>query len=180
MLHFYTDGSSHKLNNNSYGGYGIVVFDDDNTLIGCYQKQYSYPVTNNQMELSAILKTFEIKEKFYKNEPIIIYSDSAYCINALSSWIYTWSNNGWINSKNQTIENLDLFQSIYLYYNKEFFLSQIEFKKIHGHAGIIGNELADALAQKNKNKFQNLILENKIKLSENLEDFIGENEKFLL
>ena len=180
MLHFYTDVSSHKLKDNSCGGYGIVVFDDNKTLIGCCCQQFSTKVTNNQMELMAILRTFEIKNEYYKNEPITIYSDSAYCINALSSWIYTWCNNGWKNSQNKIIENYNIFKSLYSYYNKEFFISQIEFKKILGHSGIIGNELSDALAQGNGKKFQNLILENKIKLSENLEDFIGENEKFLL
>lgn len=104
MLHFYTDGSSHKLNNNSCGGYGITTFDDNETLIGCCCQQFSTKVTNNQMELMAILRTFEIKNEYYKNEPIIIYSDSAYCINALSSWIYTWCNNGWKNSQNKIIE----------------------------------------------------------------------------
>ena len=117
MIHFYTDGSSHKLNNNSYGGYGITTFDDNKILIGCCQQQFSMTVTNNQMELMAILKTFEIKDKYYKNEPITIYSDSAYCINALSSWIYNWCNNGWKNSQNKIIENYNLFKSLYLYYN---------------------------------------------------------------
>lgn len=171
MIHFYTDGSSHKLNNNSCGGYGITTFDDNETLIGCCCQQFPTRVTNNQMELMAILKTFEIKNEYHKNEPIIIYSDSAYCINALSSWIYTWCNNGWKNSQNKIIENYNIFKSLYSYYNKEFFISQIEFKKIPGHAGIIGNELSDALARRDKKKFEQIILENKIKIDSSAQIF---------
>lgn len=177
MIHFYTDGSSHKLNNNSYGGYGITTFNDNETLIGCCCQQFPTRVTNNQMELMAILKTFEIKNEYHKNEPIIIYSDSAYCINALSSWIYTWCNNGWKNSQNKIIENYNIFKSLYSYYNKEFFISQIEFKKIPGHAGIIGNELSDALAQGNGKKFKQIILENRVKLDPSLQIF-EKNENF--
>lgn len=177
MLHFYTDGSSHKLNNNSCGGYGITTFDDNETLIGCCCQQFSTKVTNNQMELMAILRTFEIKNEYHKNEPITIYSDSAYCINALSSWIYTWCNNGWENSQNKIIENYNIFKSLYLYYNKEFFISQIEFKKIPGHAGIIGNELSDALAQGNGKKFEQIILEKRVKLDPSLQIF-EKNENF--
>lgn len=177
MLHFYTDGSSHKLKNNSRGGYGITTFDDNETLIGCCCQQFSTKVTNNQMELMAILRTFEIKNEYHKNEPIIIYSDSAYCINALSSWIYTWCNNGWKNSQNKIIENYNIFKSLYLYYNKEFFISQIEFKKILGHSGIIGNELSDALAQGNGKKFKQTILENRVKLDPSLQIF-EKNENF--
>lgn len=115
------------------------------------------------MELKAILTSFEIKERYFPNEKIIIYSDSAYCVNALTSWIYTWFINDWKNSKNKTIENLNLFQSIYLYYNKKNFINQVKFKQVQGHAGVIGNELSDALAQNNLIKFNNLIKKNQIK-----------------
>lgn len=114
------------------------------------------------MELSAILKVFELLNTKYKNQQATIYSDSAYCINALSSWIYTWSKNNWKNSKNVTIENYDLFLNLYKYYNIDFFICQVNFEKIDGHSGIIGNELADALATENSIKFSDIIIHNKV------------------
>ena len=159
MLHIYTDGSARKYG--QIGGYGIVIFDDNNNLIDAYRDVVEN-TTNNRMELSAILKTFELLNTKYKNQQATIYSDSAYCINALSSWIYTWSKNNWKNSKNVTIENYDLFLNLYKYYNIDFFISQVNFEKVDGHSGIIGNELADALATENSIKFSDIIIRNGI------------------
>lgn len=159
MLYIYIDGSSRK--NGKQGGYGIVIFDDNNNLIDAYQEQFDN-VTNNQMELKAFLKTFELLNTKYKNEQATIYSDSAYCINILESWIYSWSKNGWKTSKGRTIKNLDIILSLYEYYNINFFINQIYIIKVDGHSGIIGNELSDALATADLPKFSNIILKNHI------------------
>ena len=164
MLHIYIDGST-KGNGtqNSYGGYGIVIFDDNQNLIDAYHQHFEN-TTNNKMELTAFLKTFELLNSKYKGQPSKIYSDSSYAINTLTSWIYIWSKNNWINSKNETIKNLDIIQSLYEYYKIEFFICQVEFIKVKGHNGIIGNELADALSQADKLKFSNIILKNHINI----------------
>ena len=161
MLYIYIDGSCRgNGSKNSKGGFGIVIFDENRNLIDAYQEQFDN-VTNNQMELKAFLKTFELLNTKYKNQQATIYSDSAYCVNILSSWIYKWSKNNWKNSKNETIKNLDLYE----YYNINFFINQIYIIKVDGHKGNIGNELADALAQFNKEKFSNIILQNHINLN---------------
>ena len=163
MLHIYTDGST-KGNGKkkSHGGYGIVIFDDNNNLIDAYYQHFDN-TTNNRMQLAAILKTFELLNTKYKGQPSKIYSDSAYAINILTSWIYNWSQNGWTKDKG-SIKNLDLVQSLYEYYNIDFFICQIDFVKIKGHQGIIGNELSDALAQADVSKFSNIILRNHINI----------------
>lgn len=164
MLYIYIDGSCRgNGKNNSKGGYGIVIFDENRNLIDAYSEQFDN-VTNNQMELKAFLKTFELLNSKYKNEQATIYSDSAYCINILTSWIYSWSQNDWKNSKNKTIKNLDIILSLYEYYNIKFFINQIYIVKVEGHKGIIRNELADALAAADKQKFSNLILKNHIQI----------------
>lgn len=162
MLYIYIDGAC-KGNGkkNSNGGFGIVIFDDNNNLIDAYC-EYFNNVTNNQMELKSFLKTFELLNTKYKNQQATIYSDSAYCINILNSWIYKWSQNNWKTSKGETIKNLDIITSLYEYYNINFFINQIYIIKVDGHKGIIGNELADALAANNVPKFCNIILKNHI------------------
>ena len=117
------------------------------------------------MELKAFLKTFELLNTKYKDEIATIYSDSAYCINILSSWIHKWSQNNWKNSKNETVKNLDIILSLYEYYNINFFINQIYIVKVEGHCGIIGNELADALATADVPKFSNIILKNHINIA---------------
>ena len=165
MLYIYIDGSARNNGKkNSSGGFGIVIFDNNHNLIDAYQEQFDN-VTNNQMELKAFLKTFELLNTKYKNQQVTIYSDSAYCINILTSWIYSWSKNNWKNSKNETIKNLDIILSLYKYYKINFFINQIIFTKIDGHKGNIGNELADALATKNSLKFSNIILQNHININ---------------
>lgn len=159
MLYIYIDGSSRK--NGKKGGYGIVIFDDNNNLIDAYQEQFDN-VTNNQMELKAFLKTFELLNTKYKGEQATIYSDSAYCVNILNSWIYSWSKNNWKTSKGETVKNLDIILSLYEYYNINFFINQIYIIKVDGHKGIIGNELSDSLATADVPKFSNIILKNHI------------------
>ena len=165
MLYIYIDGSCRSNGSkNSKGGFGIVIFDENRNLIDAYQEQFE-DVTNNQMELKAFLKTFELLNTKYKNQQATIYSDSAYCINILSSWIHKWSKNNWKNSKNETIKNLDIISSLYEYYNINFFINQIYIIKVDGHKGNIGNELADALATADKKKFSNIILQNHININ---------------
>ena len=168
MLNIYIDGSARNNGKeNSKGGYGIVIFDESNKIIIDAYCQFFDNVTNNQMELTAFLKTFELLDTKYKNQQATIYSDSAYCINILTSWIHSWSKNGWKTSKNQPIKNPDLILSLYKYYTKDFFISQINFVKVEGHNGILGNELADALAQNNSLKLADLILLNHIDIDLN-------------
>jgi len=165
MLYIYIDGSCRgNGSKNSKGGFGIIIFDENRNLIDAYQEQFEN-VTNNQMELKAFLKTFELLNTKYKNQQATIYSDSAYCINILSSWIHKWSKNNWKNSKNETIKNLDIISSLYEYYNINFFINQIYIIKVDGHKGNIGNELADALATADKKKFSNIILQNHININ---------------
>ena len=163
MLHIYTDGST-KGNGKkgARGGYGIVIFDDTNNLIDAYKEQFDN-TTNNRMQLAAVLKVFELLNTKYKGQPSKIYSDSSYVVNMLTSWIYNWSQHNWTKDKG-SIKNLDLVQSLYKYYNIDFFICQIEFIKVKGHQGIIGNELADALSAADVPKFSNIILKNHINI----------------
>ena len=79
-------------------------------------------------------------------------SDSAYCVNTINDWIYKWSNNNWKKSNNQPVENLDLIQSLYKYLIKDFWNCQVI--KTKAHCGNIPNEIADALATGNDEKFK--------------------------
>ena len=135
----YTDGSAHP--NPGPGGYGVVVCDDDNNnIIDVYSHQENH-TTNNEQELKAILYTLI---KYGKSNPTpIVYSDSSYAINTYTMWMYSWSNRGWIKSDNKIPENLELIKTYYSLREKGY---QINLRKIHGHKGIKGNEIADMLA----------------------------------
>ena len=141
------------------GGYAVVILLND-TIEYSYSRQLAN-VTNNQMELQAILHAF--KHIISKNleEDFIIYCDSAYCVNICNDWIFTWAKNNWINSKKEEIKNIDLIKELYSYLKIDFPNFKIE--KIPGHSDILGNELADALCSNNEAKFARIKKENNIR-----------------
>lgn len=96
--------------------------------------------TNNQMEMTAIIKALQAIKK--KDIPIKIHSDSAYCINGITSWIHGWKKNGWINSKKQQVENKELWMEMDKLVSECPF---IEFIKVKGHADCEGNIRVDKL-----------------------------------
>ena len=141
---FYTDGSAHP--NPGPGGWGVVMVEGDE-VVKTYSKQYPGPVTNNQMELEAILfvmknYSFNEKDDWYAYIPIV-YSDSAYAVNTFNDWMMRWATNGWKNSKDKTPDNLDIIKEYYQLYIQGY---RIDLRKIAGHSGNKFNDLADRLA----------------------------------
>ena len=137
MKEIWVDGSC--LGNPGPGGWAVIVVEDGkvvNALCG-----YSDSTTNNRMELVAIIQALNE----YQNDPIIIFSDSAYCVNMYNSWMDTWKENGWVRSGGKKIENLDLVQRMYW---AKWLSNCTQVTKVAGHSGIIYNELADKLATK--------------------------------
>jgi ribonuclease HI len=66
------------------------------------------------MELMAILKALQYIKQNHNNfiRPII-YSDSAYCVNLINNWMFSWERNGWKRPKNQEVKNLEIIKQIY-------------------------------------------------------------------
>ena len=157
---FYVDGSS--KGNPGPGGFGVIELDTCiretyNSYVESYSLNYEYAeyfdyVTNNQMELKAILHVLKLAAA-HPEEGYIIYSDSAYAVNSINDWIRGWAANGWVNSRKVTVENVDLMQEIYKYIDLDNYL----LRKIRGHDGELGNELADAAATGDSRKRDELI-----------------------
>ena len=144
----YVDGSAAP--NTGPGGYGVVIYDNNNNLIDCYSHREDN-TTNNIQEIKAILYAFlkygvNINDTFLADIPII-YSDSNYCVNTFNNWMFGWANKGWIKSDKKEPENLDLIKAYYDWYQKGY---RIDLRKVKGHKGIEGNELADKLATGSK------------------------------
>ena len=144
----YTDGSAHP--NPGPGGYGVIVLDDNENLLYTYNKQYeNEKVTNNEMELKAILYSilkFGVNinntNNFIQDIPVV-YSDSNYCVQTYNQWMFNWANNNWIKSDKKVPENLEIIQAYYDWYQKGY---RIDLKKVKGHSNIKWNEVADKLA----------------------------------
>ena len=136
----YVDGSCRPTNPGP-GGYGVVVFDDNEKISYAYTHQEEY-TTNNIQELKSILYTLLYYGKKDGKIPIV-YSDSAYAVNTLTNWMYSWQKNGWRKSDKKIPENLELIQAYWEHEQKGY---KIDLRKIKGHANHLGNELADKLA----------------------------------
>ena len=156
MKNFYTDGAC--SGNPGPGGFGVVEYDPETKEVGIAVSRQEQNTTNNRMELSAIIYAYENCYAYNRNENnwdyINIFSDSSYCCNMINKWIWDWADKGWKNSKGKEVENIDLVKRIYELIKKR---PDITVTHIKGHNGLIGNELADALATGNMTKYKTII-----------------------
>lgn len=158
QIHLYVDGAC--KGNPGPGGWGLVGFRDGKYLYHTFQHT-EVSTTNNREELKAMIEAFNDSMNIiniYSNDQIIIYSDSAYVVNTINDWIWSWAKNNWMNSKKKTVENIDLMKIIYNYLNTNFCPFQVV--KVSGHEGVVGNEFADALATGNFNKANKIAADN--------------------
>ena len=150
MFHIYTDGAClGNQTDNGIGGWGYVILNND---LAKFKESCncSKDTTNNRMEMQAVINAMKDMLE-YKDELIVIYTDSAYVCNCINQkWYANWRINGWKNSKKNPVENKDLWVSILELYES---FPQIKFVKVKGHSTNIWNNYADNLAT---NSAQNL------------------------
>lgn len=151
-LFIYTDGAS--KGNPGPSGYGFASF---------YQKPINKQVatesiahaqvgnfrlngTNNQQEVSAIYMAMRYVEQYYLgyNFEVEIISDSALCVNTYNKWLDGWMKSGDIKYK----ANNAIWKAIYELKTKlqDIYGIRFIFTHIKGHAGELGNEISDRLA----------------------------------
>jgi len=123
--------------NNGPGGRGAIILDEENNEISISGKEKS--TTNNRMELMAPIMALR---KIKKASKIIIYTDSTYLKNGITTWIKNWEKNGWKNSNRKLVKNKDLWVAL----NKLSKEQIIDWKWVKAHAGNKYNEIADKLA----------------------------------
>lgn len=123
IVYIFTDGSS--IENPGASGCGFVM------IWNQYRKEFSVPIgsaTSNIAELSAIL--FALQRVKNKKLPVVIYTDSMYCVGVIS--------------KNWNVKaNKSLVQQI-----KDLIMefSSVKLSKIKGHIGHRWNTQAHDLA----------------------------------
>ena len=136
-IQIYTDGAC--SGNPGIGGWGVVII-QQNTDIVCLHGG-SENTTNNQMELTAAIKSLEY---FNKSMDLIINTDSKYVMNGIESWILNWKKNGWKTAAKKPVKNRDLWEQL----DKEILKHQITWNWVKGHSGNESNEKADYLARR--------------------------------
>lgn len=99
--------------------------------------------TNNRMELRAVIEALRILKRPCS---ITLYLDSEYVRKGITEWISGWKAKGWKTATKQPVKNADLWQELDALVHQG--IHQIQWKWVKGHAGIPGNERADALANR--------------------------------
>jgi ribonuclease HI len=101
-------------------------------------------VTNNICELMAIRVALGQILSQAGSNPYILYTDSAYAINCVTTWYRGFVARGWRTSTGSAVKNRDLISDIRS--QLDTLGATVTLQHIRGHAGHAGNEAADALA----------------------------------
>ena len=149
ILKLYTDGAC--SGNPGPGGWAVVYKQDNK-----WKSMHGYDVdtTNNRMELSAFLVAYTFAAKQIASgvcDEVEILTDSSYVYNSVvQGWIAIWASNNWKNKANNMVKNKDLWKKLLLMLKK--FDGLVKLSKVAGHAGDEGNEFADDVAVRMRDK----------------------------
>ena len=131
----FTDGAA--KGNPGRGGYGVVIsYQDAVVEIGGFKER----TTNNEMELTAVVKALKVVVP--EGKMVSIYTDSKYVVEGATSWIFGWLKNGWQTKAKTDVANRALWQELLPLLKKV----NIDWHKVPGHVGIAGNERVDTIA----------------------------------
>lgn len=143
IVDIHTDGAC--KGNPGPGGWGAIL------QSGPHSKELwggEADTTNNRMELLAVIRALEAIKK---PVPIRIHTDSKYVQQGISTWIHGWKKNGWKTADKKPVKNADLWKALDALAQQH----SIEWLWVKGHAGNIGNERADELANRGIEELNN-------------------------
>ena len=132
----YTDGACRG--NPGPGGWGAVL------MFGAHEKDLcggELLTTNNRMELTAAIMALEALTRPCKVE---LHTDSQYVRQGITEWMPGWKARGWRTAAKAPVKNDDLWKRLDLARSRH----EVVWRWVKGHAGDVGNERADQLANK--------------------------------
>ena len=142
QIEIYTDGAC--SGNPGPGGWGaVLVYNGKEKELSGSEKN----TTSNRMELTAVIMALNAL-----NQPceVKLTTDSKYVCDAINkSWVYSWRKNGWKKSDKKPALNVDLWKELLSLLEKH----EVEFIWVKGHNGHKYNEICDALAVKEYQKY---------------------------
>jgi ribonuclease HI len=130
----YADGACRG--NPGPGGWGVWM------KSGAHEKELfggEKLTTNNRMELTAVIQALtQLKQRCV----VIVYTDSQYVRQGITSWIHGWKARGWRTADKQPVKNVELWQQLDTLNAGH----DVTWRWVKGHSGDPGNDRADALA----------------------------------
>jgi ribonuclease HI len=141
LVEIYADGAC--KGNPGPGGWGAWMLYDgkEKELFGGESL-----TTNNRMELTAVIRALEALKR-----PCMVkmYTDSVYVQKGITEWIIGWKARNWHTSDKKPVKNDDLWKVLDSLANQH----KVEWIWVKGHAGNVGNERADFLANQGVEEF---------------------------
>lgn len=142
-MKIYTDGgctNNPKHKNHKHGGWAfLVIYKNEPLDFECGE---AHDTTSNIMELTAIIKALRWVQANNITFPIVILSDSQYCVRGYNEWLKGWIDRQWYSSTGKPVANQDQWKQL------SDLKSQLPFvtlKWIKGHDGNQWNEMVDQL-----------------------------------
>lgn len=134
----YTDGACRgNGSDTAVGGFGAVLVLPTGEQVELFGGEQA--TTNNRMELMGAIVALEHSPN---DLPIQLWTDSGYVQKGITQWITGWKNRNWRKSDGKPVQNQELWQRLDTACQNR----QIDWQWVKGHAGHIGNEYADKLA----------------------------------
>jgi ribonuclease HI len=149
-MRVFTDGScTANGRKGAKAGYA-VWFPDHPSWSSAHRVPEDQEQTNNRGEMSAInhaVKTLEDRGEI--DCDLVIYSDSEYCINCLTTWLPGWMNKGWKTAAGKDVQHQDLIKDTTSRLSK---FKSHRFVHVKAHTGGVdelskNNAIVDKMAQ---------------------------------
>lgn len=134
QVEIWTDGAC--KGNPGPGGWGALL------RAGVHEKELfggDPDTTNNRMELTAVIEALSSLKRRCR---VIVHTDSQYVKLGVTEWLPMWMRRGWKTAGNKAVKNADLWRRLAQLAAEH----DVEWRWVKGHAGVPGNERADALA----------------------------------
>jgi ribonuclease HI len=133
-VEIYTDGACRG--NPGPGGWGVLLRSGHREREICGGEPNT---TNNRMELTAAIRALAALKRRCR---VVIYTDSEYVRRGIDEWLVNWKRRGWKTAAKKPVKNEDLWREL----DDLAARHDVHWRWVKAHAGIEGNERADALA----------------------------------
>ena len=97
----------------------------------------------NDVAQEAFIRAWKAIQKFRKKSEILIYTDSTYVRDGITTWIKKWEKNGWKTASKKPVKNRELWKKLKDLSSKH----SIKWIWVKGHAHNKYNNIVDELAQ---------------------------------